>query len=35
MVLRKLDEIGITKEAWESCSIFPPNISKRILEALG
>lgn len=30
-----LDKIGITLDAWESCSVFPPVISKRILEVLG
>lgn len=34
-VIRNLDKIGITKEAWHSCNCFPPEITKRILEVLG
>lgn len=34
-VKRNLDKLGITLEAWESCNIFPPNISRKILELLG
>ncbi len=30
-----LKKLGITLEAWESCSIFPPSITKKILEMLG
>jgi hypothetical protein len=34
-VLMNLEKIGITKEAWESCSKFPPVIYNRILKVLG
>lgn len=34
-VILNLDKIGISLEAWQSCSVFPPSVSKRILEVLG
>ncbi len=34
-VKMNLEKIGIRLEAWESCNIFPPVISQRILEILG
>ncbi|OSZ79035.1 hypothetical protein CAP35_12530 [Chitinophagaceae bacterium IBVUCB1] len=34
-VKRNIDKLGITIEAWESCNIFPPSVSKKILEMLG
>jgi len=30
-----LDKIGITWDAWKCCNLFPPNVSRRILDALG
>ncbi len=33
-VIKNLGKIGITLEAWTSCSIFPPIISYKIIEAL-
>jgi len=29
------EKLGISIEAWENCSVFPPNVSKRILCMLG
>ncbi|OSZ82069.1 hypothetical protein CAP35_02010 [Chitinophagaceae bacterium IBVUCB1] len=34
-VKRNIDKLGITIDAWESCNIFPPSVSKKILEMLG
>ncbi len=33
-VKMNLEKIGITWEAWSSCSVFPPVISKRIVDTL-
>lgn len=33
-VKENLEKIGLTQEAWDKCSIFPPAISQRIIDIL-
>jgi uncharacterized protein YxeA len=33
-VIENLEKIGLTKEAWNKCSVFPPAISQRIIDGL-
>ncbi len=35
VVKLNLNKIGLTLDAWESCNVFPPNISRKIIEVLG
>lgn len=33
-VMENLEKIGLTKEAWKKCSVFPPVICQRIIDLL-
>ena len=34
-VVKNIDKIGISLDAWNTCSCFPPSVTFRILEVLG